>query len=85
METAKEDREILLSIIVPFYNEELNIQPLYQRLKNTLNDLTQSYELVFINDGSTDSTAEILESLFHDDPRISVIQLKGNYGQTPAL
>ena len=46
----------VISVIVPFYNEEENIEPLYEQLSNTLRTLNRQYKIIFIDDGSTDNT-----------------------------
>lgn len=73
-----------ISIIVPFYNEEGNVAELYGELAEVLSGLGRSYEFVFVNDGSTDRTAEILDGVAASDPRVKVIHLVRNYGQTAA-
>lgn len=74
-----------ISIVVPFYNEEGNAEELYRRLKGALDPLGKSYELVFVNDGSKDRTGEVLERLQKADPHVVVVELRRNFGQTPAL
>lgn len=74
-----------VSIVVPFYNEEDNVEELYRQLKVTLDPLGKKYELIFVNDGSKDRTGEILEALHRKDSCVVVIELRRNFGQTPAL
>jgi len=74
-----------ISVVVPFYNEEENIEELYHRLKEVLDSLGRSYELVFVDDGSQDRTPEILERLFEIDKKVKIIRLRRNFGQTAAL
>ena len=74
-----------VSIVVPLYNEEGNVEELYRQLKAALDPLGKTYELVFINDGSKDRTGEILERLQKGDPHVVVVELRRNFGQTPAL
>jgi len=74
-----------ISVVVPFYNEEENIEELYHRLKEVLDSLGRSYELIFVDDGSRDRTPEILERLFEKDKKVKVIRLRRNFGQTAAL
>jgi len=74
-----------ISVVVPFYNEEENIEELYHRLKEVLDSLGRSYELVFVDDGSQDRTPEILERLFEKDKKVKIIRLRRNFGQTAAL
>ncbi len=81
----KNDKKIEISIVVPFYNEEDNIEELYNKLIFVLNNLGVSYELIFIDDGSADKTHDILINLFESDEKVSVIILRKNFGQTAAL
>ncbi len=81
----EKDKNLKISIVVPFYNEEDNIEELYEKLTHVLNDLDVSYELIFIDDGSTDKTHDILMGLFDSDKTVKVIILRKNFGQTAAL
>jgi glycosyltransferase involved in cell wall biosynthesis len=75
------DREI--SVVVPVYNEELNVDDVYTRLAEVLKG--SDVEFIFVDDGSTDSTAERLAALAVLDARVKPIRLRRNYGQTAAL
>lgn len=75
----------MLSIVIPAYNEEENIPILYEKLKKVLDSLGEDYEVIFVDDGSTDSTFDILRELATKDKRIKVLRFKRNYGQTAAL
>lgn len=83
MNNSKVSPEI--SIVVPFYNEEDNVEELYRRLKEVLDHLGRSYELVFVDDGSNDRTPEILQRLYEQDEKVKIIRLRRNFGQTAAL
>ena len=74
-----------LSVVIPVYNEEENIPELYKELKEVLEKLPYDYEIIFVDDGSTDRTYEILEKLAKEDPRVKVIKFRRNYGQTAAM
>jgi glycosyltransferase involved in cell wall biosynthesis len=74
-----------LSVVIPLHNEEENLGELYKRLKKVLDILDQEYEILFVNDGSTDRTGEVLAGLFQRDERVKVIELRTNFGKTPAL
>lgn len=74
-----------ISIIVPVYNEEKNIKPLYQELADVLRKIKLSYEIIFIDDGSTDQTITQLLNLRAVDKMIKVVQLQGNHGKASAL
>lgn len=75
----------MLSIVVPIHNEERSILPLYDRLTSVLTTLSRPYEIIFIDDASTDRSYELLANLVQTDPRLKVIRLRRNFGQTPAL
>ncbi|MGH7964691.1 MAG: glycosyltransferase family 2 protein, partial [Candidatus Binatia bacterium] len=74
-----------LSIVVPAYNEVDNLQPLCQQIHAALAPTGWTYELVIVDDGSTDGSAECLARLHADDPRIKVLRFRRNFGQTAAL
>jgi glycosyltransferase involved in cell wall biosynthesis len=74
-----------LSVIIPIKDEQDNLAPLHDRLTQALTPLGQSYELLFVDDGSVDQSFQILEALAKRDPHIKVVRLRRNYGQTPAL
>ncbi len=74
-----------LSIILPVYNESSNIPELYQRLTATLSQLPLTYEIIFINDGSTDQTLTILKELHAKDARIKTLSFSRNFGHQIAL
>jgi glycosyltransferase involved in cell wall biosynthesis len=73
-----------ISIIVPLFNERENVQPLVQATKAALRS-GGSWEMVLVDDGSTDGTAEAVRRLADDDSRIRLVRLARNYGQTTAL
>ena len=75
----------MVSIIIPVFNEEQNIFPLYERLISVLRQLAQTYEVIFIDDGSSDNTLKQLKLLCKQDPTVKVISFLRNYGQTSAL
>lgn len=74
-----------LSVVIPLYNEEANVPRLYLRLKDALKEMGVSYEIVFVDDGSSDGTAAALEKLQREDSRLVVVTLRRNFGQTAAL
>lgn len=74
-----------LSIVVPVYDEEQNLVPLTDQLLATLTDLGRDFEIIFINDGSTDGSAVILDELASGNERIRVVHFKRNFGQTSAM
>jgi glycosyltransferase involved in cell wall biosynthesis len=74
-----------LSIVVPVFNEEENVEPLVREIQSILSSLEKSYEIVVVDDGSRDGTFEILRRLHQSQPTLHVIRLKRNFGQTAAL
>lgn len=74
-----------VSVVIPCYNEELNIPALTGRLFKTLDQLGRSYEVIFIDDGSRDRTLELLVQGTKDRPNVRVIELARNSGQHPAI
>jgi len=74
-----------LSVVIPVYNEEENVQLLHERLKNALDPLNQEYELLFVDDGSTDRTLPFLEEIQAQDNKVVVLSLRRNFGQTAAF
>jgi glycosyltransferase involved in cell wall biosynthesis len=73
------------SIVVPFHNEEDSVTTLYDRLKATMEQVGDSFELVFVDDGSRDRTYRLLEEIAAVDSRVLVVKLRRNFGQTSAL
>lgn len=78
-------KEQSLSIIIPVYNEEDNVLPLHQKITEALDSMGQPYEVIIVDDGSTDNTAQRLKELAKADNRLKVIHLRRNFGQTPAM
>lgn len=74
-----------LSVVVPLYNEELNINYLFERLTSVLNRLNMTYEIVCVNDGSKDNTLMHLIEYHTQNPKVKVINLSRNYGKEIAL
>jgi glycosyltransferase involved in cell wall biosynthesis len=74
-----------LSVVIPIFNEEQNIAPLYQDLKIVLEGMAAAYEVIFVDDGSDDAGNEVLQELARDDKRVKVIQFRKNFGQTAAI
>ncbi|MGB6685209.1 MAG: glycosyltransferase family 2 protein [Candidatus Acidiferrum sp.] len=81
----KNDPPIRYSIVVPFYNEQENIPPLYVKLTEVMDAIGERYELVFVDDGSKDKTFKVLSDIYEHDPRVNIVQLRRNFGQAPAL
>src|ERR1700693_4714917 len=75
----------MLSIVIPVHNEEPSLLPLYDRLTAVLESLQKQYEILFVDDASTDRSFELLANLVETDERLKVIRLRRNFGQTAAL
>ena len=74
-----------VSIFLPVYNEEPNLLPLHAKLDEALKTLDRSAEIVYVDDGSTDGSLKILREIAEIDPRVRVVALRRNYGQTAAM
>jgi len=73
------------SIVVPFHNEEENVTRLYDRLTSVMEATGESFEMVFVDDGSSDGTFRLLREILAVDSRVAVVKLRRNFGQTSAL
>lgn len=74
-----------VSLVIPVFNEEGNLTKLHQEITDVLRPYGKSYEILFIDDGSTDASFALLSSLHHKDPHVRVIRFRKNFGQTAAL
>jgi glycosyltransferase involved in cell wall biosynthesis len=74
-----------LSIVVPLYNERDNLAPLHEELARVVGAAAASYEMLFVDDGSTDGSADVLRTIKTGDPHVRVLRLARNSGQTAAL
>ncbi len=77
--------DIKISIVVPLFNEEESLPELYQQLKKTLNAFDKKVEFLFIDDGSTDKSMQVLTDLHKKDSRVRVYQFRRNQGKSAAL
>ena len=75
----------MLSIVIPIHNEEPSILRLYDQLTGVLEKLQKPFEIIFVDDASTDRSFDLLANLVETDPRLKVIRLRRNFGQTAAL
>ncbi len=73
------------SIVVPLHNEQENVTDLYDRLKAVMEVSGESFEMVLVDDGSSDGTFHLLSEIAHVDSRVTVVKLRRNFGQTSAL
>jgi len=74
-----------LSIVVPLYNEEQSVRPLYDAIATAVDSLDQEVEFIFVDDGSKDNTFKVAVKLGEKDKRLRVVKFRRNYGQTPAM
>ena len=77
--------DMKFSIVVPLFNEAANVTPLYVRLTQVMAGLGEPYEIVFVDDGSTDHTVKTLYEIYASDSRVRIVALRRNFGQTAAL
>jgi hypothetical protein len=74
-----------LSVVVPMHNEAENVRPLHQRLSAALADLGRAFEILYVDDGSSDATLDRLVETLHEDESVRVLKLSANFGLTAAL
>lgn len=79
------DSMIDISAVIPVYNEEANLTSLYDELRVVLSELTPRYEILFVDDGSSDDSAEVLRRLYERDEHVRVVRFRRNFGQTAAF
>ena len=72
-----------LSLVIPFYNEQESLEELYKRIIDTIGD--RNYEIIFIDDGSLDESARVVDNLVYKNPRVKLIQFQRNFGKAAAL
>ncbi len=74
-----------VSIVIPLFNEEGNVLPLYEELQSVLSTASISYEIIFVNDGSVDSTEKLVHMLCEKNVSVRLINFRKNFGQTAAM
>ena len=74
-----------VSVVIPIYNEEGNIRELYTKLNDVLSIITENYEVIFVDDGSTDNSFNILKEINTENKNVVVVKFRRNFGQTAAL
>jgi glycosyltransferase involved in cell wall biosynthesis len=74
-----------LSVVVPLFNEEESVRPLHAAIVKGVEPLGVSFEIVLVDDGSSDATARIADEIARADPRVCLVRFRRNYGQTPAM
>ncbi len=81
----EEAASVDLSVVIPVFNEEESLRPLFEELKDSLEKLSYTWEVIFIDDGSFDESEDVLRQLKAEDTRIGTIFFRRNFGQTAAL
>ncbi|HXQ22813.1 MAG TPA: glycosyltransferase family 2 protein [Candidatus Acidoferrales bacterium] len=79
------DRAPALSVVVPVFNEAGNVGPLFTEIRDVMAGLGRPFEMIFVNDGSTDATLDQLRALAAGEARLRIIDLDGNFGEAAAL
>ena len=82
---SAETHRYQLSVFLPVYNEEDNLQPLHEKLTAAMAQLGRTYEVIYVDDGSTDRSYQVLQAIASADPRAKVVRFRRNYGQTAAM
>jgi glycosyltransferase involved in cell wall biosynthesis len=76
---------VSISLVIPVYNEEENLLVLHEELHGVLETMTPHYEILFVDDGSRDRSADVLRALYEEDPHVRVVRFRRNFGQTAAF
>ncbi|MBU4254804.1 MAG: glycosyltransferase family 2 protein [Acidobacteria bacterium] len=79
------EKTVQLSLIIPIYNEAENLPDLYREITDSCTALGRTYEIILIDDGSSDDSFAVLKKIQAGDSHVRVIQLRRNFGQTPAM
>ncbi|HTR45725.1 MAG TPA: glycosyltransferase, partial [Thermodesulfovibrionales bacterium] len=74
-----------VSVVIPLYNEEENVEVLHERLRPVLEGIGVEYEIIYVDDGSTDNTLSLLEKIQESNASVTVLSLRRNFGQTAAF
>ena len=74
-----------VSVVLPVLNEHDNMEPLHARLVEVLKSLGRDYEIIYVDDGSSDGSWDVLRTLAAGDSSVRLVRLRKNFGQTPAL
>lgn len=82
---TQENNHIFYSAVVPVMNEEENVRPLHASLKVVMDKLSKPYEIILVDDGSTDGTFEVLKDLHAHDGNIRIVRFRRNFGQSAAM
>ena len=79
------EKPVAYSVVVPLYNEQESVPPLYVKIIDVMDSIGEPFEIVFVDDGSKDGTFRMLSEIARDDHRVIVVRLRRNFGQTAAL
>ncbi|MDD7531014.1 MAG: glycosyltransferase, partial [Prevotellaceae bacterium] len=74
-----------ISVVIPLYNEEESLPELHAWIERVMKENGFTYEIIFINDGSTDTSWEVIENLSKSSSNVKGIKFRRNYGKSPAL
>ena len=74
-----------VSVVVPLFNEEDSVRPMHAAIVNAVEPLGVTFEIVFVDDGSSDGTARLVDEIARADSRVVLVKFRRNYGQTPAM
>jgi glycosyltransferase involved in cell wall biosynthesis len=85
LKTDQREERLAFSFVIPVYDEEQSLPLLYEQLTAQLKKLGQSYEIIFIDDGSRDNSFKVIEELHRQDAAVKAIRFRRNFGKTPAL
>lgn len=84
-ETPNKKEDVVLSVVIPIYNEEENVPILHEEIVAAVDGLFKDFEIIFINDGSSDKSLQVLRELHQKDPRAKTINFRRNFGQSTAI
>ncbi|MCP4216947.1 MAG: glycosyltransferase family 2 protein [bacterium] len=85
MKNENQLKDVFLSVVIPVYNEEDNVEPMHRQIVAAVDGKFKDYEIIFINDGSRDASMVRLKALHQKDPRAKVINFRKNFGQATAI
>lgn len=85
MAHARQSSDVLISVVVPIFNEEMNVRKLYKRIEETMNLVENPYEIIFVNDGSRDASMPVILSIAEENSSVKFIDLSRNFGHQIAI
>jgi len=85
IDSNPKERSVEISIVLPVYNERDNLKPLASELLEILDEEYDHWETLFVDDGSTDGSLEVLKEIHDNDQRFKIVEFRGNFGQSPAI